>query len=77
MASYAGYTCEQLLKGTAAQRELLQHIDILIDGPFIQAEKSLEIVFRGSRNQRILDVPKSLQAGAPVAVTSPRWLGEY
>ena len=77
VASYSGYTFEQLQNGTAAQRELLQHIDILIDGPFIQAEKSLETPFRGSRNQRILDVPKSLQAGAPVAVTSPRWLGEY
>ena len=77
VASYSGYTFEQLLSGTAAQRELLQNIDVLIDGPFILAEKSLEVPFRGSKNQRILDVPKSLQAGAPVAVTSLRWLGEY
>ena len=77
VASYSGYTFEQLLSGTAAQRELLQNIDVLIDGPFILAEKSLEVPFRGSKNQRILDVPKSLQAGAPVAVTSLRWLGGY
>ena len=77
VASYSGYTFEQLLRGTAAQRELLANIDILIDGPFILAEKSLEVPFRGSKNQRILDVPKSLQAGAPVEVTSKRWLGEY
>ena len=77
IASYSGYTFEQLLRGTQAQQKLLQNIDILIDGQFLQAEKSLEIAFRGSRNQRILDVPKSLAAGEAVWTTSPRWLGEY
>ncbi len=77
VASYSGYTFEQLVSGTKAQRELLETIDILIDGPFIQAEKSLEVPFRGSKNQRILDVPKSLQSGTAVPVTSKRWLGEY
>lgn len=77
VASYSGYTFEALLHGTPEQRELLNTIDILIDGPFIQAEKSLELAFRGSRNQRILDVPKSLAAGEAVETTSKRWLGEY
>ena len=77
VASYSGYTFEQLQKGSAAQQELLENIDILIDGPFIQAEKSLELVFRGSRNQRILDVPKSLATGEAVRTVSGRWLGEY
>ena len=77
IASYSGYTFEQLLRGTPAQRALLEHIDVLIDGPFVLAEKSLELVFRGSKNQRILDVPKSLQSGEAVWTTSPRWLGEY
>jgi len=77
VASYSGYTFEQLLRGTPAQQRLLKWIDILIDGPFIQAEKSLEVPFRGSKNQRILDVPKSLAAGKAVEVTSARWLGEY
>ena len=77
VASYTGYTFEQLLKGSQAQKDLLSSIDVLIDGPFIQAEKSLEVAFRGSRNQRILDVPKSLEAGKAVSVTSLRWLGEY
>ena len=63
VASYSGYTFEALLKGSEAQKELLKSIDILIDGPFVQAEKSLEIAFRGSRNQRILDMKKSLAAG--------------
>ena len=77
IASYSGYTFEQLLNGTPAQKKLLSQLDILIDGPFIQAEKSLEIAFRGSKNQRILDVPKSLAAQAAIWTTAPRWLGEY
>ena len=77
IASYSGYTFEELLEGSDDQKALLQTIDVLIDGPFMQAEKSLEVAFRGSRNQRILDVPKSLAAGQAVNVTSPRWLGEY
>ncbi|MBQ8640057.1 MAG: anaerobic ribonucleoside-triphosphate reductase activating protein [Lachnospiraceae bacterium] len=77
VASYSGYTFEQLLAGTEAQRHLLETIDVLIDGPFVLAEKSLEIAFRGSRNQRILDVPASLSLGKAVCVKSGRWLGEY
>ncbi len=76
VASYSGYTFEQLLHGTPAQKALLGSIDVLIDGPFVLEEKSLELSFRGSRNQRILDVPASLTAGEAVAVTAPRWLGE-
>ena len=77
VASYTGYTFEQLLLGTKAQRELLQTLDVLIDGPFIQAQRSLELSFRGSANQRILDVPASLSAGHAVNITSGRWTGEY
>ena len=77
VASYSGYTFEALLAGSEEQKQLLESIDILIDGPFLQAQKSLEIAFRGSRNQRILDVPKSLAAGEAVETTSKRWLGEY
>ena len=77
VASYSGYTFEELLEGSEDQKELLASIDILIDGPFLLAERSLETVFRGSRNQRILDVPKSLAAGKAIPTTSLRWLGEY
>ena len=77
VASYSGYTFEELLRGTEDQKALLETIDILIDGPFLLAEKSLEIAFRGSRNQRILDVPRSLAAGRAVETASKRWLGEY
>ena len=77
VASYTGYTFEQLLEGTPQQKKLLESVDVLIDGPFLQAEKSLEIAFRGSRNQRILNVPQSLAQGKAVLETSPRWNGEY
>ena len=77
VASYSGYTFEQLLSGTAAQRELLSGIDVLIDGPFILAERSLELNYRGSRNQRVLDVPASLAAGEARCITRGRWTGEY
>ena len=77
IAAYSGYTFEQLLKGNDAQRELLGLIDILIDGPYVAARRSLELHFRGSDNQRILDVPASLAKGEAVCVTSGRWTGEY
>ena len=77
VASYSGFTFEELLQGSEDQRSLLENIDILIDGPFLLEEKSLELVFKGSRNQRILDVPRSLAEGRAVETTSKRWLGEY
>ena len=77
VAAYSGYTLEQLLEGTDGQKELLGTLDVLIDGPFLQAERSLELNFRGRRNQRVLNVPESLKAGKAVEETSPRWLGEY
>lgn len=77
VASYTGYTFEQLLEGTPEQKKLLSVLDILIDGPYLQQERSLELAFRGSRNQRILDVPKSLAQGSAVWTTAGRWLGEY
>ncbi len=77
LASYSGYTYEQLLAGTPAQRALLARLDVLIDGLFLLAERSLDLNFRGSRNQRVLNAPESLKQGKAVEETSPRWLGEY
>ena len=59
---YTGYTYEQLLKNDR-QKELLQWIDVLVDGPFIEAKKDADLLFRGSRNQRLIDVPRSLHNG--------------
>ena len=62
---YTGYTYERLLE-MPAQRELLQHIDVLVDGPFVESLKDETLRFRGSSNQRIIDVKKSLQEGKVV-----------
>ena len=45
---------------------VLEQLDVLVDGRFVQAEHDISLRFRGSRNQRLLDVPKSLAAGEPV-----------
>ena len=69
--SYTGWTFEQLLKKSATEEfvgKLLGQLDLLVDGPFVLAERTLELPFRGSRNQRIIDVPKSLEAGEAVTV---------
>ena len=65
---YSGYTFEELMSGPSAWRSLLAETDVLVDGRFILAERSLELHFRGSRNQRLLDVGASLREGKPVAL---------
>ena len=45
---------------------LLEHLDVLVDGPFIAAQKNLSLRFRGSSNQRLIDMPKTLAAGTVV-----------
>lgn len=69
--SYTGFTFEYLFEKSRSDehiRDLLSVIDILIDGRFILAERSLELRFRGSRNQRAVDVPSSLKIGKAVTV---------
>lgn len=64
---YSGWTFEHLLNnGTDAQRKLLQELDVLVDGPFVLAERSLSLNWRGSRNQRVIDVRASLVSGKVV-----------
>ena len=58
---YTGYTFEALLH-MPAQRQLLHLLDVLVDGPYIAAKRDSGLLFRGSANQRIIDVPRSLAA---------------
>jgi len=63
---YTGYTFEQLLqmaKVRPAIYAFLEQIDVLVDGRFILEERSLDLKFRGSKNQRLIDIPKSLKQG--------------
>ena len=64
--SWSGYTWEELLKDSDDKLEMLHNIDILVDGRFLLAKKDLTLQFRGSSNQRIIDVPKSFASGKVV-----------
>lgn len=61
---YTGYTYEELLDMSNENpyiMNFLKNIDVLVDGEFILSQKSLDLKFKGSKNQRIIDVPKSLK----------------
>lgn len=74
LAVYTGYTFEELLNlPDPAVKQLLALTDTLIDGPYLEAERNLELNFRGSANQRILKARESLAAGRPLAEDAPRW----
>ncbi|MEG1875087.1 MAG: anaerobic ribonucleoside-triphosphate reductase activating protein [Angelakisella sp.] len=73
LAAYSGYTFDQLRSGTPAQQQLLSLMNVLIDGEFVLAQKNLDLRWRGSANQRILDVPQSLLQGVAVLSVDPRW----
>lgn len=73
IAAYTGFTFEQLQSGTKEQKQLLQQCDIIIDGEFVLELRDLNLKFRGSSNQRVVDVAKSLKAGHAVAATQKRW----
>lgn len=55
---------------------LLNTIDVLIDGRFVLSQRNLDLMFRGSENQRILDVKESLKLAVPVWSKDPRWVGD-
>lgn len=56
---YSGFTFENLLKNKDS-KNLLSLVDVLVDGPFIESKKNLNLAFRGSSNQRIIDVKDSI-----------------
>ena len=64
---YTGFIFEELLQ-KPAHRALLEQIDVLVDGRFIEALKDDELHFRGSSNQRIINVPASLEKGEAVVM---------
>ena len=59
---YTGFTFENLMKNPR-QRALVEQIDVLVDGPFIKSERDETLRFRGSRNQRLIDVRQSIAQG--------------
>ena len=72
--AYTGYTLEQLVAMNDPNvNALLAELDVLVDGPFLLAERSLELDFRGSRNQRLIDMPKTRATGAIALYVPPAW----
>lgn len=68
---YSGFTWEQLAQGPSRAYgqtvpQILALLDVLVDGPFVLAKKDISLRFRGSSNQRLIDVPASLTAGEVV-----------
>ena len=63
---YTGFTYEARVR-IPKQRALLEQIDVLVDGPFVKSLRDDDLLFRGSSNQRLIDVPASLSAGRVVA----------
>lgn len=66
--AFSGYLFDRdILPGKlgdpAITREYLGYLDVLVDGPFVEAKKDLALRFRGSSNQRLIDVPKTLKEG--------------
>ena len=74
--AFSGYLFEKdILSGRLGDtREYLSYLDVLVDGPFVEAKKNLSLRFRGSENQRLIDVPASLAAGETVLWED--WQGE-
>ena len=60
---WSGWTYENM---NEKQREILKYVDVLVDGQFVDEKKNLKLLFRGSENQRIIDVPKTLAQGEVV-----------
>ena len=65
---YTGFTFENIIRNER-QRALLQFVDVLVDGPFVQSLRDESLLFRGSSNQRLIDVRRSLEKGEVVLYT--------
>ncbi|MBQ0004349.1 MAG: anaerobic ribonucleoside-triphosphate reductase activating protein [Clostridiales bacterium] len=73
LMSYSGYTLEELqARGDADTDELLGLLDILVDGRFIEEERNLTLLYRGSENQRVIDMNKTRAQGEVVL-----WKSEF
>ena len=64
LMSYSGYTYEELLaRNDEATNELLDRLDILVDGRYVEKLRNLSLQYRGSENQRVIDLKKTRETG--------------
>ena len=76
--AYTGYRYETLLEqANPAVLALLEQVDVLVDGPFVESLKSYDALFRGSTNQRLIDLPKSRETGRTVLWSRPDPLAHF
>lgn len=65
--AFSGYLYEKITSHTlgdwAVTQEFLSYLDVLVDGPFVEEKKNLALRFRGSENQRLIDMPATLASG--------------
>jgi len=76
---YTGFTYEELMKMSKKDKiylEFLKYVDVLVDGRFILKERNLNLLFRGSSNQRLIDVPKTLKSKEIVLFDESKYLEE-
>lgn len=66
---YTGFTYEHLIEHSQRYMDFLKNIDVLVDGPFIEALKSPDLRFRGSSNQRLINIPETFKSGCVVTMT--------
>lgn len=76
---YSGYLFDQEIVGKMLPvwpetKEMLEYIDVIVDGKFIEEEKQVNLLFRGSANQRIIEVKRSLKEGQPVLWQQPEYV---
>ena len=76
---YTGFTYEELMKMAKKDKiylEFLKYVDVLVDGRFVMKERNLNLLFRGSSNQRLIDIPKTLEANEIVLFDESGYLEE-
>lgn len=59
---WTGYTFEELLEDDTS-KEVFRYVDVVVDGPFIESLKDVNLVWKGSSNQRVIDVKKTIETG--------------
>lgn len=65
---YTGYTWEAIRKNWDVYKEVIENCDVVVDGPYVEELRNISLMFRGSSNQRLIDVKETLKDGAIVEV---------
>ena len=62
---WTGYTFEEIVNDNT-ENEILQYIDVMVDGPFVESLKDIDLVWKGSSNQRVIDIKNTINNGSIV-----------